>query len=564
MTLWTRAQVAQRILQGDTLIIYRGELLNIPRKWLDAHPGGTLALLHFIGRDATDEIDANHPADTIKLIPRYSIGRVELTDDYWPPLMPPIATGWVRRAGKDGTQEWYREAVELTSDDYSAKFTPPSSILLHENATSKSDASGPTLDELEPPPSALSLEQQARQSKAYRELHERIIAAGLYKTRYITGYGPEIVRYTLLAIFAALFYRADWLVPSAVCLGLFWHQLVFSAHDLGHMGVTHNWTADRIISTIIADFIGGLSIGWWVQNHNVHHLVTNHPSHDPDIEHIPFFAISPVFLSSLWSSYYKRTMPFDAFARRFLAIQHKLFYLIMAFARFNLYVNSYVFLWQKAFDTKRARGGWWAWRLEVAGIVFFWCWFGRVLYGCGSWQRALVYLIISHAVTSPLHVQIVLSHFSMSTDDLGPAESFPHRQMRTTSDVICDPTIEFIHGGLHLQVTHHLFPRLPRHNLRQASLLVKEFAKEQGLVYAEFGFVDGNKQVIGTLRGVAEQVKIMRKVVKVEVEEAVGKRNRELLEKANGCPNGIGKANGNRNGHGYTNGNGAHAHEKHS
>jgi len=112
----------------------------------------------------------------------------------------------------------------------------------------------------------------------------------------------------------------------------------------------------------------------------------------------------------------------------------------------------------------------------------------------------------------------------MPTGDLGPVESFPHRQMRTTTDVICAESIEFIHGGLHLQVTHHLFPRLPRHNLRRASELVKQFAKEEGLTYAEFGFIDGNHEVIGTLKHVADQVKIMGQVAKVEVKEAVEKK----------------------------------------
>ena len=239
---------------------------------------------------------------------------------------------------------------------------------------------------------------------------------------------------------------------------------------------------------------------------------------------MPFLAISPEFLKSLWSSYYERIMTFDTVAKFVLSFQHKLFYVIMFFGRFNLYVNSYTFLYQKAFDTKRVRGGNWAWRLEVAGILFFWTWFGSVLYGCGSWQKALAYLLISHVVTSPLHVQIVLSHFSMSTEDLGPTETFPHRQMRTTSDVVCSDSIAFIHGGLHLQVTHHLFPRLPRHNLRRASKLVKQFAKEEGLTYAEFGFIEGNKDVIGVLRNVAEQVKIMGTVAKKEADEAVHKK----------------------------------------
>lgn len=196
----------------------------------------------------------------------------------------------------------------------------------------------------------------------------------------------------------------------------------------------------------------------------------------------------------------------------------------MCFARFNLYRLSYVHIFTRAFQPKRAKGGRWAWWLEVAGLCVFWSWYGAVLYGCGSWQRALAYLVVSHVVTSPLHVQIVLSHFSMSTEDLGPFESFPHRQLRTTSDVVCPSWLDFIHGGLHLQATHHLFPRMPRHNLRKASEMVKQFAKEEGLVYAEFKFVEGNQEVLGVLRSVAEQARILAKVANAEAIEAVDRK----------------------------------------
>jgi delta8-fatty-acid desaturase len=69
-----------------------------------------------------------------------------------------------------------------------------------------------------------------------------------------------------------------------------------------------------------------------------------------------------------------------------------------------------------------------------------------------------------------------------------------------------------------------LFPRLPRHNLERASQLVKEFAQEQGLTYAEFGFVNGNKDVLGVLQNVAEQAKILGKVAAAEAQEAVHKK----------------------------------------
>jgi len=89
--------------------------------------------------------------------------------------------------------------------------------------------------------------------------------------------------------------------------------------------------------------------------------------------------------------------------------------------------------------------------------------------------------------------------------------------------VICPPSLAFLHGGLHLQVTHHLFPRLPRHNLLEASMLVKKFAKEQGLEYAEFGFLEGNRDVRNVLKSVAEQVKIVGIVADSHVQEMLGR-----------------------------------------
>lgn len=262
-TLCTRQDVAVRILAGELLIIYQGCLLRIPQSWLDAHPGGSLALLHFVGRDATDEIEAYHSNDTLKMIKRFSVGRVELTDGAWEPLVPPIMSGWVRRLNPDGKSEWHQEATAVRSTE-NTPLSPSSQILLvDKDLTLQPHA--PTLATLSPSPTDLSLKVQARHSRAYRELHKRIVDAGLYKTPYLTGYGPEVTRYVLLAGISAYAYSQDWLMTSAVFLGLLWHQLAFTAHDLGHMGVTHDWVIDRLIAILIADFMGGLSIGWWVE-----------------------------------------------------------------------------------------------------------------------------------------------------------------------------------------------------------------------------------------------------------------------------------------------------------
>ncbi|KAL0567313.1 hypothetical protein V5O48_014682 [Marasmius crinis-equi] len=488
----TRSDIVFRILKGEHIIIYNRHVLRIPDFWLDSHPGGSLALLHFVGRDTTSEIEAFHSSDILTTVAKYSIGILE-SPEPWEPLLPPITSGWEYKNGG-----WCHQA--------------------------QASQICPTEHDLIPPPSLLSLSAQSQHASEFKKLHQRITDAGLYETPYLTGYAPEFSRYCLLATLSFVAYRYQWWMTSAFLLGLFWHQTLFFAHDLGHMGVTHSWAMDRVIATFIGNFLNGLSIGWWVNNHNIHHLVTNHPSHDPDIEYLPFFAISPTFFSNLYSTFYSRILPFDDTSRILVSIQHKLFYVILALARVNLYRLSYAYLLNAARDRKRKRAGEWAFWLEILGIMGFWYWFGfGVLRGClaaASWKTAVGYVLVSHVTTGPLHVQLALSHFSMSTKDLGPTESFVARQLRTTTDVICPDYLSFLHGGLHLQVTHHLFPRLPRHNLRRASEMVKEFAKDRGLTYAEFGFVEGNKEVVGVLRDVAGQVGLVGKVVREESRKA--------------------------------------------
>lgn len=110
-------------------------------------------------------------------------------------------------------------------------------------------------------------------------------------------------------------------------------------------------------------------------------------------------------------------MSFDSAAKLFLSVQHKIFYIVMAFARFNLYVNSYTFL-AKSYPSKvKARGGRWSWWSEIVGIIVFWIWYSAVLRGCGSWRTALAYLLVSHIVTSPLHVQVSMRLFRAETID---------------------------------------------------------------------------------------------------------------------------------------------------
>lgn len=430
----TRSQLARRIAKGETLVL-RGRTIYKLDSWLKRHPGGELAILHFVGRDASDEIEVYHSQETLDRMRVFAIAT--LAEDDWlgetresdgartgyRPLIPPVQLGY--RNGKLDHPSAHEDLWRQKRQQQRLRSPTPStaSDSGYDSGSAEKDERPQTfplpVDLLEPPPDPEGVDPVKERdiSTAFKQLHEEVKASGLYTLRP-AGYMRECSRYISLALVSYLFWhyaegRTSYFLASSLFLGLFWHQLTFTAHDAGHSGITHNHAVDRLIGSVIADLIGGLSLGWWCDNHDVHHLVTNHPDHDPDIQHMPFFAISPRFVIEddgkgaatlgLWSSYYRRVLSFDAQARIFLKAQHQLYYIVMSLGRFNLYANSYGFLTLKA---KRDR--WFV--IETTFLAIFWTWYGALLASCPTWGVRIGYLLISHIVTSPLHVQVSKRH----------------------------------------------------------------------------------------------------------------------------------------------------------
>lgn len=252
-------------------------------------------------------------------------------------------------------------------------------------------------------------------------------------------------------------------------------------------------------------------MGWWKSSHNVHHLVTNSPEHDPDVQNVPLFATCPSFFKSLRSSYYDFVFVWDAAASFLVPYQQYTFYPTMCVARFLLYALSWSHVLSSKSSGLAGSTAWWIRPTEIGFMACYWFLYGYVLVwrSLPTWQLRVAFVAVSHMVTMPLHVQFTLSHWGMSTAELGAAESFAQRQLRTTLDVDCPAWLDFVHGGLQFQAIHHLFPRVPRHNLRTVQGMVKEFCAETGVPYSILGFVDGNRQVLGRLSDVGDQVKIL-------------------------------------------------------
>ena len=317
---------------------------KIPKNWLQTHPGGDLAILHFVGRDASNEIEGYHAGLTVvEKMGRWVIGKVEdkvddgtsIAGEGWRDMVPPVQLGL-----------WPIVPL-LAADTKGTESTPEKSLDTEEVARRKGLLSTELID---PPLAAsdllpLTLSYQQHLRKSLRKLHARMHEADLMSTPpVLSGYAPSLLIYASLFLSFLYFYiHAQGILgylAAAVSLGGFWHQITFVAHDAGHTGLTGHWYQDRVLGIFIADFVGGISIGWWCDNHNVHHrqspvlsapffcvliccaVVTNSPEHDPDIQHLPFFAISPKFFAGLTSTYYKRVMVFDKFSQFVLPYQY--------------------------------------------------------------------------------------------------------------------------------------------------------------------------------------------------------------------------------------------------
>ncbi|KAL8922148.1 MAG: hypothetical protein Q9208_005343 [Pyrenodesmia sp. 3 TL-2023] len=474
----SRTDIEGLIAAGGIIVINDGNVLRL-NGWLDKHPGGRLVLQHMVGRDATDEISIYHSSQVLRTMNRYRIGRVS---GPWINFTPPIRGGkFSAKADKDSpnaleTPSVHAEALskffhgeEYTSEseDSSRPPTPPCKTLskggLEVSQAPPDEPNNAKVvrqaldDDIAQYPSLDAGTQQSIVQK-YRELHERVKKEGYYECRY-REYAKELIRYvSIFAVFIVAL-RAGWYITSAALLGLFWE-------------------------------------------------------HDPDIQNAPLFAMSPSFLKSFHSSYYNFTFLWDKAAEFAIPYQRYTYYPLMGIARFNLYLLSWCHLLSPRSATFGAAS--WTRPTEICFMLCYWFLFGYCLVwrSIPTWTLRVIFVLVSHIITMPLHVQITLSHWAMSTSNVGEAESFPQHQLRTTMDIECPPWLDFIHGGLQFQAVHHLFPGVPRHNLRRLQRLVIQFAEETNIKYTRFEFVAGNKVVLGKLGEVADQLEMMLKCQK--------------------------------------------------
>eukprot|EP01063_Lacrimia_lanifica_P026922 TRINITY_DN3707_c0_g1_i1.p1 TRINITY_DN3707_c0_g1~~TRINITY_DN3707_c0_g1_i1.p1 ORF type:complete len:469 (+),score=205.49 TRINITY_DN3707_c0_g1_i1:47-1453(+) len=340
--------------------------------------------------------------------------------------------------------------------------------------------------------------------KEFHELDSEFRAKGFYKTD-LWSYVPLlsiIAGLMAVALLPFVYLEQNFLTMtvSAIALGMFWQQCAFIGHDVGHNSIFHDRLVGDYIGSLFVVMTFGVSGQWWKQNHNCHHVVTNSINGDPDIQYLPLFMVDSKMAKGFYSLYHKTKFVYDAAAAFMVRYQHITYFPVMALARHNLYLQSWLFVING--QNVRLR------YVEVAALLVYAWWLAELVLRIEDGSMALYWWLLAHATCGLLHVQITLSHFSMecfenakNTIYRSEDDDFVRHQCATSLDVDCYTFFDWFHGGLQFQTVHHLWPRIPRCHLRK----VKEeyfmpFCERHGITYHQQGWLDCVAKTVNHLR----------------------------------------------------------------
>ncbi len=118
-------------------------------------------------------------------------------------------------------------------------------------------------------------------------------------------------------------------------------------------------------------------------------------------------------------------------------------------------------------------------------------------------MRAVAFVIVNQGLFGfYLGCTFATNHTGMPVLGEAAELSFLRRQVLTARNIRGNRLLGFLFGGLDLQIEHHLFPTMPRANLRRAQQLVRDFCAEHSIRYHETSFGAAYREVLGHLHAV--------------------------------------------------------------
>ncbi len=302
----------------------------------------------------------------------------------------------------------------------------------------------------------------------FAELARTVRARGLLSRRrgyYGVKIGSTVGSLVLLGVAAVVIGNSWWNVAVAVGLAFVLTQLGFIGHDAGHRQICARRSNNDAIGLVVANLLTGFSFGWWLTKHNRHHAHTNRPDKDPDITpgalvYSPAHVAGRGRIGRLWAS------------GQAVALVPLLF-----LEALNLHGASVA-----ALARRRDRAA----ALEGVLLVLHGCIFFVAPFVLLAPLRAVVVIVVTQSLFGfYLGLSFLTNHVGMPLLDAGDELGFLRRQVITSRNLSGRYLTGFLFGGLDTQIEHHLFPTMPRANLRRARELVRPYCAERRISYAE-------------------------------------------------------------------------------
>lgn len=317
----------------------------------------------------------------------------------------------------------------------------------------------------------------------FAELSLRVRERGLLLRRggyYAMRIPASVAALAGLAVTAVLVGNSWWNLAVAAGLAFVLVQIGFIGHDAGHRQVWGYRRGNDVIGLVLANLLNGFSFHWWQSKHTRHHAHTNLEGKDPDIA-----AGALVFTSD-------QARKRGHFGRRCSRIQQYLLVFLLFLEALNLHVASL-----RALARRRDRAA----LLELGLLVIHGGIFFIAPFLILSPIRAATFILVTQALFGfYLGASFLTNHVGMPTVTNGDDLGFLHRQVLTSRNLSGPSFVGFIFGGLDSQIEHHLFPTMPRANLRRARMVVRPFCAEHGIPYDEQSLWCAYRDVVRHLR----------------------------------------------------------------
>jgi fatty acid desaturase len=289
------------------------------------------------------------------------------------------------------------------------------------------------------------------------------------------------------AIWAGFFWLGNsWFqLILAAALGVIVTQFGFLGHDAAHRQMFASASWNSWTARILAGGFAGLSFAWWRAKHNMHHKGPNLEGYDPDIGP-GAIAFTPGIVA-------QRT---TGFAGWFVKRQGWLFFPLLTLEGLNLHAESI-----RAARDKTSNQPWR--RTELWLVVGRLTAYVVVLLAFLPLGKAAAFFAVQMAVFGfCLGASFAPAHKGMPIIPPEMKLDFLRRQVMVSRNVRGNPVVDWAMGGLNYQIEHHLFPSMPRCNLRKAQPFVKAHCEAHGIDYMEVGLFHSYAIVVDYLNNV--------------------------------------------------------------